>query len=300
MTSARHVDTAAAIAEAGEPATRKVESPPKFPSPGEPPMEHRRRRMLLLLLLNVVAVGAIVVYFSSQGDAPGTAERPTAEVVDGTSSTDLESVSTTTRAETDTASPSGSDTTTFAVSDNRPTPPRASDTDDVDVVVSEGEPTAETAAPDVTSAGGTVAPTTAAPTTAAPTTAAPTTAPPTTPATVTVPSVIGVTHSQAVSTLRGAGLAVLDCGGTCSSTVISQSPGAGANVATGSIVTLSAPAGQVSVPAVTGLTGAAAVAQLTGAGLSSSCGERCTDIVTGTIPGQGTLVDAGTFVSLRY
>jgi len=58
--------------------------------------------------------------------------------------------------------------------------------------------------------------------------------------------------------------------------------------------------GPVSVPAVTGFNGSQAVAVLSQAGLVSSCDTRCGDVVTGTNPGQGSVVSPGTTITLRF
>ncbi|MCB0990374.1 MAG: Hsp70 family protein [Acidimicrobiales bacterium] len=57
---------------------------------------------------------------------------------------------------------------------------------------------------------------------------------------------------------------------------------------------------QAFVPGVAGLTGQQAVQRIAAAGLTSSCGQRCSDLVGGTSPPAGTALDPGTFVQLSY
>ena len=131
------------------------------------------------------------------------------------------------------------------------------------------------------------------------------------PAQATVPAVVGLTQAAASTAITGAGLTVGSVITQSSSTVtagnvISESPTAGTSVATGSLVSLVVSSGpaQVTVPAVVGLTQAAASTAITGAGLTvgsvttqSSTTVTAGDVISET-PGAGTSVPVGSSVSL--
>jgi beta-lactam-binding protein with PASTA domain len=131
------------------------------------------------------------------------------------------------------------------------------------------------------------------------------------PSQVATPSVVGLTQAAATSAITGAGLTV---GGvtTASSTtvpagsVISQDPGADAQVDTGSAVSLvvSSGAPQVATPNVAGLTQAAATTAITNAGLTVGAVTTASSrtVASGSVisqdPSGGTQVDTGSAVSL--
>ncbi len=136
-------------------------------------------------------------------------------------------------------------------------------------------------------------------------------APATTAPTVAVPNVVGATQAAAGNTLTAAGLAVGSVSQGASATVpsgdvISESPAAGTQVASGTSVDLVVSTGPapVSVPNVVGDTQAAATSALTGAGLSvgtitlaSSATVAAGDVISQS-PAAATSVAAGSAVSL--
>jgi 6-phosphogluconolactonase len=131
---------------------------------------------------------------------------------------------------------------------------------------------------------------------------------------ITVPNVVGMTQASAGTAITGAGLKVGTVTMASSSTVasgnvISESPAAGAQVASGSSVNLtvsSGPAapGTVGVPNVVGDTQAAASTSITGAGLkvgtvtlTSSSTVAAGDVIS-EAPVAGTQVSRGSSVNL--
>ena len=129
--------------------------------------------------------------------------------------------------------------------------------------------------------------------------------------TITVPSVVGATQASATTTLTTAGLK-LGTVTTASSTtvmaglVISQNPASGAQVTSGSAVTLVVSTGsqQVTVPSVVGATQAAATTTLTSAGLTlgTVTTASSTTVAAGSVisqnPISGAKVASGSVVNL--
>jgi beta-lactam-binding protein with PASTA domain len=127
---------------------------------------------------------------------------------------------------------------------------------------------------------------------------------------VSVPNVVGLTQAAAANALTGAGLAVGTTSTASSATVpsgsvISENPVAGTSVGYASSVNLTISTGPpVSVPNVVGLTQAAAMSALTGAGLivgtvsTASSGTVPSGSVISESPLAGTSVATGSAVSL--
>ena len=123
-----------------------------------------------------------------------------------------------------------------------------------------------------------------------------------------VPDVIGLREAAARSTLEGAGFVVQtrerDDPRVASGIVVTQSPRAGEQAASGSTVTIVVSAGgeSVQVPNVTGQSRGAAEATLSGAGLGVSVAEQASQatpgIVIGQSPAAGTTVDSGSTVTI--
>jgi len=129
------------------------------------------------------------------------------------------------------------------------------------------------------------------------------------PTTVTVPNVVNLTQSAATTAIQGAGLVLGTVSQRSSTTVaagsvISQTPGSGSAVTTGSSVSIVVSTGPVAVPDVVNLTQAAATTAITNAGLALGAVSQATSatVPSGSVisqsPGAGTGVAAGSAVSL--
>jgi hypothetical protein len=132
------------------------------------------------------------------------------------------------------------------------------------------------------------------------------------PASVAVPNVVGLTQAAAAMAITGAGLAVgavttQSSAMLASGDVISESPAAGASVASGTAVSLvvsTGPAPAVTVPNVVGLAQAAAMTSITGAGLAVGAVtmQSSTTVVAGAVisenPAAGASVAPGSTVTL--
>ncbi len=126
---------------------------------------------------------------------------------------------------------------------------------------------------------------------------------------VSVPNVASDTQTAATSTLTGAGLMLGTVTSQLSTTVasglvISESPAAGSNVASGTSVNLVVSSGGVAVPNVVDNAQAAAQTALTGAGLmvGAVTSQASSTIASGGVvsenPAAGTVVASGTSVAL--
>jgi len=128
---------------------------------------------------------------------------------------------------------------------------------------------------------------------------------------IVVPNVVGDTQTSATTAITGAGLVVGTVAQQSSSTVasgsvISESPAAGTDVATGSAVNLvvSSGNGQVAVPNVVGDTQTSATTAITGAGLvvgtvsQQSSSTAASGSVISESPAAGTNVASGSAVNL--
>ncbi len=131
------------------------------------------------------------------------------------------------------------------------------------------------------------------------------------PSSVAVPAVTGLTQAAATTSITGAGLtlgSVMQAASTTvvAGSVVSETPAAGTLVALGSAVSLVVSNGppMVAVPAVTGLTGAAATTAITGAGLTVGTVTQApsTTVALGNVisesPIAGTSVVLGSAVNL--
>ena len=125
---------------------------------------------------------------------------------------------------------------------------------------------------------------------------------------VTVPTLVGLTQSQAIQALTTAGLTLgpihqKDSVDQPAGTVIAASPPEGTSVAKGSAVTLTVSSGKVPVPSVVGQPEAQAKAELSNAGFESAVVHETSDSVTpGTVisqsPSAGTLLAQGKIVTI--
>lgn len=121
-----------------------------------------------------------------------------------------------------------------------------------------------------------------------------------------VPNVVGMSSSGASSTLRAAGYSVTTVNQSSSKpsgTVISQVPAPGTNLSKGGTVTIMISTGESknTVPSVVGLSEAAAVAKLSGAGFVASVtyvNGSPPGIVSGQRPSSGTQLSSGSAVSI--
>jgi PASTA domain len=131
------------------------------------------------------------------------------------------------------------------------------------------------------------------------------------PTMVAVPNVVGNTQATATASITGANLKLgtvsLQSSATAvSGDVISESPAAGTSVASGSAVNLVVSSGpaMVAVPNVVGLTQAAAIPAITGAGLTAGTltMQSSTTVASGSVisesPAAGTSVTSGSAVNL--
>jgi beta-lactam-binding protein with PASTA domain len=132
---------------------------------------------------------------------------------------------------------------------------------------------------------------------------------PSAPATVRVPSLVGMTSAEARSRLRGLGLRSTQRpveSPRPPGTVVSQSPAAGAELSEGRTVTLQVSTGpaEVAIPDVVGLTEAAAIRELEDAGfvaqvVDQTTGEPTEDgVVLAQSPPAGSSVRAGGTVTI--
>lgn len=126
----------------------------------------------------------------------------------------------------------------------------------------------------------------------------------------TVPNVVGMTFSEAMSSINSAGLTVArkdePSASVALDTIISSLPASGAKVEVGSevVVSVSTGSSMVPVPNVTGMSLAAATTALTKAGLAIGTTRRVPsalapkDGIVSTMPTVATEVPAGTLVNL--
>ena len=226
---------------------------------------HRRRR-IALALLGTAAIAAIGFLLMNRADGTG-------ELVAGdattTSSPAADTTTTSTAAEDAAADDEGVDPEAAAVAT---TTTEAGG--EVNAVVTPATTSSTTTEAEVDAQSGEAAVTTIAPTTAPTTTVAPTTAPPTTAAPTTT-----TTAAPTTTTTTAAPTTTTTAAPTTTTTAAPQT---------------------ATVPDVVGLTGQQAVLRLQQAGFTSSCADRCGDIVQRATPGAGATADVGSFVSIAF
>jgi beta-lactam-binding protein with PASTA domain len=193
------------------------------------------------------------------------------------------------------------------VASRRTGPEASSTTSTVPAVADNGETTTTAApGPDTTVASTTTsaavaspapapAPTTV-PTARRPSTRVPSPAPASGSSTVIVPNVAGMRLTQATSVMAGAGLNI-GWPSYCDDVVTSQSPAAGARVASGTRVAVELV--PCVVPNLVGMRLEAAQAAIEAAKLLIEWPAHCDNLVLGQSPAPGTRVDPGTKVSVQ-